>query len=544
MKVQKLLKITGLWVTSLLLMLSSIQAQSKADKPNLIFIICDDLNDAVSGMGGHPQAKTPGIDRLMDMGVRFTNAYSNVPLCGPSRASLLTGLYPHTTGFYSDKNNWNRMRKCPSLSNSVTFMEHFWNNGYDIFGTGKIYHNLDHTDSVWKKQDGTLVYGEPIDWGPWPWDGKGKTGFSGPVHPSLPNTMRVDNMFASLADVPDVPANAETGAPGYKGWMLGGKPFRYVNDNDRDLMPDERNAEYAVKQLSVKHDTPFLLCVGINRPHTPLIAPQKYFDLFPLDSLELAVTKENDLDDCAKILTQNPQTCKGTHGFDNYKGVIDGGGKELLKKWLQAYLACIAFADDQITRILDAYEKSPDKDNTYIIFTSDHGYHMGEKETLYKLTLWEEAGRIPFIIAGPNVVKGEACEQPISLIDIYPTMVDLCQIPDNPNQTTNQLQLDGNSLKTLLLNPENGKWTGPDVALTVVANQNKHPRKEEIVPEKHHYAVRSNRYRYILCNNGEEELYDHQNDPYEWNNLAQKSEYKKIKKNLREQLYELTGRNN
>jgi len=543
MRRREFIKTTGMAATglSVLPFLSGCETTSK--KTNIIFIICDDLNDSINGMGGHPQAQTPNIDRLMKRGVQFTHAYSNDPLCGPSRASLLTGLYPHTTGFYSDKNNWRHMRSCPAISTAQTFMEHFWNNGYDVFGTGKIYHNLDHEDHVWKKQDGTPAYGEPIDWGPWTWDGKNRSGFGGPLHPSLPMTMRVDNMFASLADIPEIPADPEKGIPGYKGWTLHNKPFRYVNEEDRDLMPDELNAEFAVDQLRQKHNNPFLLCVGFNRPHTPLIVPQKYMDMFPLDEVELTVTKENDIADCAKILTSDPETCKGSWGFDNYNGVINGGGKQLLRRWTQAYLAAVSFVDDQVGKILDAYEKSPDKDNTYIVFTSDHGYHMGEKQTLYKLTLWEEAGRVPFIVAGPGIAGGKSCDKPVSLIDIYPTLVAMAGIPSNPNQNTNKLPLDGYSIMPLLHHPEKGRWKGPEVALTVVANNIKHPAKDEIVPGRHHYAVRSRQYRYLLCNNGEEELYDHKNDPYEWDNLAKDQRYMKVKADLRQQLYKLTGRN-
>ena len=521
---------------------SLIAGQDGKGKKNMIFIICDDLNDAITGMSRHPQAKTPNIDRLMEMGVLFTHAYANVALCGPSRASLLSGLYPHVTGYYSDKNNWHRMRQCPKLKDAVTLMEHFRNNGYDVYGTGKVYHNLDFEEKVWKTQDGTYTYGEPTDWGPWPWDGKGHTGFGGPVIPTLPKTVRVDVMFSSLANIPDVPPDPVKGTPGYKGWILHNKPFRYVSEDDRDLMPDEKNAEYAIKVLQSVHNNPFLLCVGFNRPHAPLIAPQKYFDMYPLDQVQLAPARDDDLDDCARVLTTEPDLCKGTWGFDNYKCIIDGGGKELLRQWTQAYLACISMVDDQVGKILDAWEKSPYRDNTYLIFTSDHGYHMGEKKTLYKLTIWEEAGHIPFIVVGPGIPQGKKCEKPITLIDLYPTMNDLCGLPTDPNRNTNHIPLSGHSLKPLLLDPENGSWDGPDVALTEVANGNKHPKPEDIIPAKHHFAVRSERYRYILCNDGEEELYDHQTDPHEWKNLANDPDYSKIRKQLKEQLLSLTGR--
>jgi len=516
-------------------------ATKREKGPNLLFIICDDLNDAIEGLGGHPQALTPNIKRLMNMGVHFTNAQSNDPLCAPSRASLLTGLYPHTTGYYSDKNNWKHFRESPVLKNAVTFMEHFWNHGYDVFGTGKIFHNGQEENEVWKLQNGSDAFGYHADMGPWPWDGKNPAGFKGPLHPTLPKTMRGDNMFASLANVPNVPADPINETPGHHGWRSHGKNFRYSNTDDRDLMADELNTEWACKKLEEERENPFLMCIGFNRPHTPLIVPQKYFDLYPLEDLELPVMKEDDLEDCAKILSSNPEICNGTWGFDNYDGVINGGGEELLKRWTQAYLASISFVDDQLGKVLDALENSVYDQNTYIIFTSDHGFHMGEKNTLYKLTLWEESGRIPFIVAGPDIPKGKTSDQPISLIDIFPTMIDMSGIEGDPNKDGNRKNLDGYSLLPLLKEPNQAKWDGPDVALTVVANDKKDVTVEEITPARHHYAVRSKRYRYILANNGEEELYDHKVDPFEWKNLASAADYLEIKKELKNQLLAMTG---
>jgi arylsulfatase A-like enzyme len=519
--IQMLLLGSGVFV--LLSLNSCNQLDTKNDKkPNILFIVCDDLNDAVEGMGGHPQTITPNINRLASKGVLFTNAHSNAPLCAPSRASLLTGLYPHTTGYYSDKNNWKHFRESPVLQDAVTFMEHFWKSGYDVLGTGKIFHNFQEENE------------------PWPWDGKNPAGFNGPLHPSLPKTMRGDNMFSSLAKVPNVAADPINQTPGHNGWRSHGKNFYYLNEDNRDLMADELNANWACEKLTDTRDNSFLMCVGFNRPHTPLIVPQKYFDLYPLDKLELAVKKENDLDDCAKILRSDPKICNGTWGFDNYIGVMKGGGEELLKRWTQAYLASVSFVDDQLGRILDTLEESAYAQNTYIIFTSDHGYHMGEKNTLYKLTLWEESGRIPLIIAGPGIPQGEICDQPVSLIDLYPTMINLCNIEVNPNKNGNGYKLDGFSVVPLLKEPEKARWDGPDVALTVVANDKKDITADEIIPARHHYAVRSKRYRYILCNNGEEELYDHEIDSYEWKNLADDQKYYEIKMELKKQLLMMT----
>ena len=521
----------------------------RADRPpNVLFIIADDLNDAVGGLGGHPQARTPNLDRLRARGVTFTNGQTNSSICGPSRASLLTGLYPHTTGYVGYEFGTRHWRDNAALRSAVTFPEHLLAGGYHVLTTGKIYHN--------HQEDATLWYtnGVPPSWGPWPWAGTFDDDYAhgqlnswptSVVHPNQPEGFGVDAQFGSLDDVPDVPADPETGAPGYQGWRLFFRPYRYDGPDDRDPMPDELNAAWAAEQLTgplaARADEPFLMMVGMNRPHSPIWVPQEYLDLFPLDSVHLAPRRPNDLDDVAGAF-KDPGAAfsTGGYGFYKYDQVVEVGGEAMLRRWTQHYLAAVAFVDAQVGRILDALDASPFADNTLVVFTSDHGYHMGEKDYLFKNSPWEESARVPFFVYGPGVVPGLVVEQPVSLVDLYPTFMDYAGLPSDPNRTTNRLALDGHSLRPLL--EGNGVWGGPRVALTAVASNDALAPGAPAPVGRQHYAVRSERYRYILANTGEEELYDHAADPHEWDNLADHPAHAEAKRALRADLARLTGR--
>jgi arylsulfatase A-like enzyme len=202
-----------------------------------------------------------------------------------------------------------------------------------------------------------------------------------------------------------------------------------------------------------------------------------------------------------------------------------------LKKYIQAYLACVAFADDQIGKVLKALESSKFKDNTIIILTSDHGYNHGEKDYLFKNSLWEESTRVPLIVCDPrSKTKNKSVDLPVSLIDIYPTIADYCKLSGKTTKNDNGMPIDGHSLKPLVNNPEKAKWDGPDVALTVITSKTDNG---ELLK---HFSVRSKNWRYTLYANGEEELYDHTNDPYEWNNIAQNPKFRKEKRKLKKKL--------
>jgi arylsulfatase A-like enzyme len=516
--------------------------------PNVLLIISDDLNDSIAGMGGHAQAKTPNIERLMKRGVRFNNAHCATPLCGPSRASLWSGLYPHRTGNHGYDQNACNWRLYPRLKEARTVFEHFRDNGYDVLGTGKIFHNGQEDNSVWRRDaDGFNGLGVWANHGPTPWHGKKGGGRKARLrtgHSSMPPPYNKNyfTSFAPLSDVPQTPPDSRLGTPGYKGWWLRGKPFRYVSETDRDLMPDEMNAEWAVKRLGEKRDRPFLLAVGMNRPHAPYYAPKKYFDMFPANEMIFPPYLENDLEDCAEILWKRPGG-RRTGQAGALLRLRKAGGDDLWRRWIQAYLACVAFVDDQVGKILDALEQSPFADNTIIVFTSDHGYHMGEKDNLAKQTVWEESTRVPLVVVAPGLTRaGQECPLPVSHIDLYPTLADLCGLPGDANAGGNKLALDGHSLRPLLRKPRGGKSNGPRVALTSRAGAGKLAPNEPGKVEDQHYTVRSRRWRYVLCSDGSEELYDHRLDPQEWTNLARTDTYDAIKGNLRRQLLRMTGR--
>ena len=517
---------------ALSVLLSMILMDSYAQKkPNVLFIICDDLNYVVQPDSKRLSIPTPGIDKLRKTAVQFTNAHTNSPICAPSRISFLSGLYPQTTQFY-----WfDRWRDNTILKNSVSFLRHFKNNGYTVYGTGKINHNGQ------EEYDAYTRFGPRDNFGPFPFDGNLNKKNQLLEHPSMSYIFnkvnlpfRWEHTFGSLSEIPEWKADSSKGIPGYKGWMLYGKPYRYINDEDRDLMPDELSAAWASDILQEKHDKPFFLGVGFNRPHTPLYAPQEYFDRFPLDKIQLPKHLDGDTSDCAETLA-NPVL----YGYQRFNQLKQAGGELLWKKWVQAYLANVAYLDDQVSKLLDALAKSPYANNTIVIFTSDHGFHMGEKEFLYKESAWEESTQIPFIMSVPGLTKKSTCTKPVSLIDLYPTLVDLCGLPANPNEKGNGYVLDGNSLRPLLNDPARGRWSGPPIALTVIPGKDHMTSAHLPGIQPPHFSVRSEDWRYILTANGEEELYDHKKDPLEWQNLAKDTRYHSQKAILKKELLKL-----
>ena len=504
------------------------------ERPNVVFIIVDDLNDMPYQPKGKPLVPTPNIDRLKERGVTFTNAHNNDPLCAPSRSSMLFGLYPQTTSLYWFE-DW---RQNGILKNGVPLTRHLSNYGYTVYGTGKIFHG--------NQGEGQFdEYGHFGDFGPWPWDGREETqrGYSLP-HPDQSYLLEGpdadmdyewEHVFGPLSNIPHWPADPANNIPGYKGWILYKKPWRYASDKDRDPMPDELSAEWSKAILQRNHDAPFALFTGFVRTHTPLYAPKEYFDRFPLDSIELPEVDPNDLEDVAAALKDQK-----LYGFRRYQMLVRHEGKDLLRHWLQAYMACVSFVDDQMGKVLDAVDASPARDNTIIFLTSDHGFHIGEKNFLYKQSLWEPSTRVPLIVAGVDgAPEGAVCDQPVSLIDIYPTFVDLCRLPENPNADGNGYELEGHSLAPFLKYPENGSWDGPDVAITALPGKDHSLHREFGGSHYPHFSVRGKGWRYTLTADGEEELYDMKTDPLEWRNLAQDPEHALVKASLREQLVEL-----
>lgn len=492
-------------------------------RPNVVLIVCDDLNTDIGHLGSHPQSHTPNMDQLAKTGVSFRRAYSNEPVCAPSRSSFLTGIYPHRSGNLF----WNEWFTNPILANSQTLMEHFSANGYHVVGTGKLMHHQRKSD--WDE------FAHEADYGPVAYDGKERVG-----HPSVPQPYRsigaIDGSFAPLSDVP-------FGGKDGKGWIYGGwgkvKPLRYVSDDDRDPTPDERNAQWAAQRLDTfaKADDgkPFFMAVGFIRPHLPMYAPKKYFDLFPLDTLQIPVIKPDDAADTHYRDVFNDEV-KGLRYFrllrESYPTNEAG-----LKAFTQAYLACVAAVDDCIGTVVDAVDRSPFKDNTIIIVTSDHGFNIGEKDYLFKNSPWEESTRVPFIVRAPGVTKaGAIAEHPIGLIDLYPTLVDLCGLKGDTLKNPKGKPLDGHSVRPFLEKPDSHEWDGPDYALSMIfAGESSKTglTKEDLKdPSKQHWSIRTERWRYIRYNNGDEELYDHSADPHEWTNVVERSEFSSIRNEM------------
>jgi len=445
-------------------------AFSKASRrPNVLFVAVDDMRDWTAGLRGYRgTVHTPTQDRLARRGVLFTNAHCPSPVCNPSRTAILLGLRPSTTGIYNNGQWWR-----PAFPEIVTLPMHFKGHGYHVGGAGKIFHH-------------TAGFNPPDQWHEYfqqvfdnPWELKDRLNY-----PWIPPT--------------PVPA-------GYPFNGLGGEAHEFdwgPLDKPEAEFGDAKAAQWAIDYLKRSHDRPFFLALGIYRPHLPLYAPRKYFDMYPLDSIRLPEVCEDDLSDVP------PEgRALARQRWDQYQLVLRAGK---MKEFARAYLASITFADAQVGRVLDALESSPYARNTIVVFWSDHGWHLGEKQHIQKFTLWEESARVPFIVAAHGVTKpGTQCSRPVGLIDIYPTLIELCALSAKP-------ELDGQSLVPLLKDPRR-EWTRP---VLTTYNRGQH-------------AVRSERWRYIRYSDGSEELYDHLKDPNEWTNLAGRAELDRVKREHR-----------
>lgn len=502
--------------------------------PNIVLIIIDDLNDYPQGFGGHPQTITPHMKALGDSGVRFLKAYSNNPMCGPSRASMFTGVYPHNSSNLWMKSWFHN----EVLANTKTMMEKFKESGYYVVGSGKVLHH--NKKEVWSN------FKYPADYSPFPYAGDFDPNKKPISHPDVPAPFRtnrivdglnmgggfIDGSYGPMRNFKNETYNGEPLRWVYGGFRSG-KELRYENNENRDLTPDEINANWAEKQLfkfaQENNDKPFFLSVGFVRPHTPLIVPQNYFDLYPLETLQLADILTNDkLDTYLHLVNQFETPKRRTRSVEMFQNLVASYDNPLegLKRFTQAYLACVTAVDDNVGKIMDVINNSSLKDNTVVVLTSDHGWTMGEKEHIYKNSLWEESTRVPLIIRLPkNRMSNSVVEHPVSLIDIYPTLLDLAGIEDT-NTKKNELGhgLDGNSLVPFLNNPNTTEWSGPEGALSILYSGD----VNKDIPSNHHYSVRTKNFRYIIYNTGQEELYETTTDPKEKNNLVFNASHPKI----------------
>ena len=505
-------------------------------KPNIVLIMTDDLNDYNEDLKGHPQIISPNIKKLADSGVSFTNAYSNNPMCGPSRSSMITGVYPHNSSNFWQKPWFNN----DVLNNTKTIMEKFRENGYYVVGSGKILHH--------NKQELWSEFEHEADYGPVAYKGLRKKGKRGVAHPDVAKPFseigQIDGSFGPFKNISNMVEDGEKITWAYGG-SRGYKEFKYVSEDDRDLTPDEINAQWAENKINElaksDNDNPFFLAVGFLRPHTPLIAPQKYFDMYPLKDIELANILENDMDDTFlnyvetnnvekteiegknSTLTHKQLSKRSVEMFyklkESYKDPDEG-----LKRFTQAYLACVTAVDDNIGQVVNAIDNSKFKDNTIIVFVSDHGWTLGEKDHIYKNSPWEESTRVPLTIRAPGLTKPNSkVNHPVSLIDVYPTLLELAGLDNNTVKNSKGKSLDGFSLKPFLEDPNTNNWEGPNGALSVVYSS----YKNENIPSNHHYSLRTKDWRYIIYDSGKEELYHNAVDPKEWNNLVYKKTHPK-----------------
>jgi arylsulfatase A-like enzyme len=516
---------------------STKNMKEESAQPNVLLIIIDDLNDYLGSYGGHPQALTPNIDKLAASGIRFVNAHTNIGLCNPSRNSLFTGVYPHQSGnFGLDQATTQKLFK-----HNKTLMEHFNENGYYVMGSGKLLHT--NRMSLWDE------WGVDVNnYGPFAFDGINQVG-----HPSVPQPFRsigdVDGSYAPLSDVPFAHKKTDDGKE--TGWAYSkqsGKMLQYIDEDNRDLLPDEMHAQWAARRLKEMDkegmDQPFFMGIGFVRPHTPLYAPKRFFEMFPIKDIELAQIKEGDAEDT--YYNNNypvARTADGKWYTNTSKGRMysklltesyGGDEEEGLRHFVQAYLACVAFVDEQVGIVLDAVENCKFKDNTIIVLTSDHGWQMGQKEYLFKNSPWENSTRIPLIIKAPGINGNSMVEHPVSLIDIYPTLTDVCALEGDNRKSNSGNAIGGFSLKPFLENPDTNQWGGPGGALTAIATDSV---RYELTAQTLSY--RTHTHRFILYPDGSEELYDHANDAHEWTNLALDEKNNNKKKELRKKVLEM-----
>lgn len=511
-----------LLLSTLLLVLAPTALLGKKSEPvNVLLIVLDDLNYHGGPLGGHPQAKTPNIDKLAERGVLFTNAHTNVAVCNPSRASFMTGIAPTTSGCWGFV-DW---QKNDLLQQQLTLGEYALKNGYLSLQTGKILHT--------KKPHMWGEMGIIDDYGPLAYDGK-KPAYhpsSGAAHVAA-DLGTLDTTMAPLSDIPVIPPSAD--APGFEGWHNLKRPgkFHFVNDDDRDLMTDELSAQWVEEKLAEldadPDSKPFFMAMGIIRPHTPLVAPQKYFDMFPLDEIELVKMKHNDRAD-----TQFPRRYEITRGQQSYYGLLTSFRRdEGLRRFTQAYLACTAFADEMVGRAIDALDKSRFADNTVVILVSDHGWGLGEKEEAWKYTLWKESTHIPFVIRHPHyaATSGGKVSHPVSLLDLFPTIKDFCGWQEDHRRTSRGLPLAGSSLRSFLEDTQAPPAGMSDVAVSIIASW------FSPLAENQHYSAVSEDFRYIRYYPEGEELYDLKADPLEWTNLVDDPNFADDKDQMRTSL--------
>ncbi|NIA13134.1 MAG: sulfatase-like hydrolase/transferase [Nitrospiraceae bacterium] len=439
-----------------LALLGGVSVAQDKRKANVLFIISDDLCTALSGYG-HPQCKTPNLDRLAKRGVQFERAYTQNPVCGPARAAIMTGLYPASIGATGNRQSDFRSRY-PDI---LTMPQVFRRDGYYTARVSKIYHMGIPGDIL----EGTAGLDDPLSWDE-------AVNIKGP------------EQYAEGEKEDLCPKVTHQGVD-----------FVKVEAEGDDLVhADGMATEAALKMLRAHKDEPFFLAVGMVRPHVPLVAPKGYFAPYPPTQMKLADVPEGDLDDVPKAAQSQTNAVKY------------GMSEEQQRKTLGAYYASVTYMDAQVGKLLDEVDMLGLADDTIIVFTSDHGYNLGQHTCWQKNSLFEDAVRVPLIIAAPGLgKKGAKSYRVVEHIGLYPTLAALCglDVPDD---------LHGRSFAPLVIDPDDEAFAG-QAAYTVARGRGE--------------SLRTERWRYNLWNDGRlgVELYDHEEDPAEFRNLAADSKY-------------------
>jgi uncharacterized sulfatase len=480
------------------------RAQAPATRPNVLFLVADDLNDDI-GAWGHPIVQTPNLDLLAERGVRFMRAYTQYALCNPSRASFMTGLRPDTTGVYDLRTHFRT-----NVPDVVTLPQMFRRAGYFAARVGKIYH-----------------YGVPSD-----------IGTSGLDDPASWDTVVNPHGVDKDEEQPRLTFVGPSRA-------LGSSLAYYASPAPDEAHTDGKVATEAIRLLEQHKDAPFFLAVGFYRPHCPYIAPRKYFDLYPsLDDIPVAEYSE-------LLLRQSPTA---------RHGIVWNVSEQEQREAVRAYYAAISFMDAQVGRVLGALDRLGLRDNTIVVFMSDHGYHLGDHGGLWmKQSLFEQSTRTPLMIAGPGVTAaGRASRRIVELVDIYPTLAALTGL-------TPPSGLQGRSLAPLVRDPRApwdfgalsevhrpltrfgaGRAAAPGGRRGAAGNGAGRGRRaggrgRGAVAVDEGYSVRTELYRYTEWNDraGGEELFDEINDPGEVRNLAGEAFYADVLQRMRARLDEM-----
>ncbi len=472
-----------------LLLLSALVAAPQSlpaaenPRPNILFLIADDLNNLL-GCYGDSRAKTPNIDRLAARGVRFDRAYCTFPLCGPSRNSILTGLYPNSTGILTNQQIFRQ-----TIPSQHSLPQAFRLNGYFAARIGKLYHyNV-------PRSIGTNGHDDPGSW-------------ELELNPAGVDRLEEEpNIFTLL--------------PGQFGgtlsWFASPKSDLHHTDG---LNADD--AQWVLERCAQRKDRPFFLAVGFFRPHTPYVAPKTYFDRVPAGQMPVVESVKEDQADIPPA------------GLASYKREQDKLTDDLRRQALQAYYASISFMDAQVGRVIETLDRLSLSENTIIVFTSDHGYHVGEHGLWQKMSLFEESARVPLLIVAPGKSKGAAAKSPISQIDLFPTLAELCGIKPPAN-------IQGQSLVPMLADTS---VTGRGWALSQVSRGGG-PLRATVTTDVGSdgrryfgYSLRTPRWRYTEWDEGQQgrELYDHDADPREQTNLAPNPAHAKTLADLSQQL--------